>query len=204
MPPSGKSHSSHSSSHHSSHSSHRSGGYHKSSSSYGRSYYGGDGGYYGRGNGGGRGCGCLGALLGPFVIIIVVMYLVISGKFGDKDKIREVISDVSERAPRTETTTYDTGTPAEDLYVEAIGRTCEWDPEEEWYFDQATDCYFWYNNEIDPPQWQYWYEGISSEYGDYGWMEYGDDGRWYIERSENSWIELPERFDTSNLWHIDD
>ena len=56
---------------------------------------------------------------------------------------------------------------------------------------------------MDPPVWQYWYEGISSDYGDYGWMEHDDDG-WYIEKDHGEWIKLPDKYGTDGLWYIED
>ena len=46
------------------------------------------------------------------------------------------------------------------------------------------------------------YEGISSDYGDYGWMEHDSEG-WWIEASEGNWIPLPSSYDSSGLWYID-
>lgn len=89
------------------------------------------------------------------------------------------------------------------IYVEEIGRKCNWIDEYESYFDATTRCYFWYNDTIDYPSWQYWYEDISSDFGDYGWMEYDPaDGQWYIEVGDSNWTVLPERYDTSKLWYI--
>lgn len=69
------------------------------------------------------------------------------------------------------------------------------------YYDEASDCWLWYNREVEPAVWQYWYEGISSDYGDWGWMEHAADG-WHIEASEGNWIPLPEKYDASGLWYI--
>lgn len=55
------------------------------------------------------------------------------------------------------------------MYVKEIGRECRWLSQYESYYDQVTDCYFWYNDTIEFPDWQYWYEGISSDYGEFGW-----------------------------------
>ena len=89
------------------------------------------------------------------------------------------------------------------IYVEEIGRTCYLDGED-WY-DSQSDCWFYYNDDVAPYQWQYWYEGISSDYGDYGWMEYdmGEEA-WYIEADSDNWVHLPEDYDTSMLWHMTD
>lgn len=75
------------------------------------------------------------------------------------------------------------------VYVEEIGRNCRLDGED--YYDSDAECWFWFNDEISPGQWQYWYEGISSNFGSYGWMEYDDDNDvWYIEVSSDRWAEL--------------
>lgn len=91
----------------------------------------------------------------------------------------------------------------DSIYVEELGRYCHWWPEYDSYYDPETDCYFWYNDEIDYPAWHYWYEGISSNYGDYGWMEYDEaEQRWYIEKDYCDWIVLPEKYNSDRLWHI--
>lgn len=78
-----------------------------------------------------------------------------------------------------------------------------WDEDAESYYDEESDCWLWYNMDVDPPLWQYWYEGISSDFGDYGWMEHDADG-WFIEESYGNWIELPEEYDTGSLWYIEE
>lgn len=90
------------------------------------------------------------------------------------------------------------------LYVEAIDRTCEFDEEKGEYYDPETMCSFWYNDLVDPPVWQYWFDGVSSDYGDYGWMEYSyDEDCWYIEESDSNWVKLPDSYDGAELWHIE-
>ena len=76
-----------------------------------------------------------------------------------------------------------------------------WDRDADSYYDADSDCWLWYNTDVSPAIWQYWYEGISSDYGDFGWMEHDTNG-WYIEQSEGSWIELPDRYSSSDLWYI--
>ncbi len=75
------------------------------------------------------------------------------------------------------------------------------------YYDKSTEGYVWLNEYIDPPQFQYWFEGISSEYGDFGWMEYDvDESRWYIEVEEEKWEPLDDAVYEKNmnrLWHIE-
>jgi DNA-directed RNA polymerase subunit M/transcription elongation factor TFIIS len=103
----------------------------------------------------------------------------------------------------SEGTRFKTEAVKNSVYVEEIGRTCYLDGED-WY-DSKTQCWFYYNNTVSPYQWQYWYEGISSNYGDYGWMEYdmGEEA-WYIETNDGNWVHLPESYDTTDLWHMTD
>ena len=105
--------------------------------------------------------------------------------------------------PTTKTTIVETQKKPSSVFVEEIGRSCYLDGED--YYDEQTECWFWYNTDVVPGQWQYWYEGISSHYGDYGWMEYDDDeAQWYIETSDGKWEKLPDKYDTSKLWHFKD
>ncbi len=100
-------------------------------------------------------------------------------------------------------TRHETVSQKNSVYVEEIGRTCHLDGED-WY-DSQTECWFYYNDSVPPYQWQYWYEGISSDYGDYGWMEYDmGEETWYIETDKGNWERLPAGYDTSRLWHMTD
>ena len=78
-------------------------------------------------------------------------------------------------------------------------KALRWYGEYDSYYDTASDCYVWYNSDADI--WQYWYDGISSDYGDYGWMEHYDDG-WFIEASYGNWIPIPSSYDLSHCWYI--
>ncbi|MBR4474267.1 MAG: hypothetical protein IKS55_11600 [Oscillospiraceae bacterium] len=78
-------------------------------------------------------------------------------------------------------------------------KVLQWYNDYDCYYDAASDCYLGYNN--DARIWQYWYEGISSDYGDYGWMEHYDDG-WFIEATQGNWVALPSGYDVSRLWYI--
>ena len=80
--------------------------------------------------------------------------------------------------------------------------TLSWDKESESYYDPDSECWVWYNTDVTPNVWQYWVEGISSDYGDYGWMEHDADG-WFIEADQGVWIEVPAWYDTSGLWYLD-
>lgn len=91
----------------------------------------------------------------------------------------------------------------ESFYVEAIDREISWNDEYDSYYDKESDCYVYYNVDQDPPVWQYWYEDISSDYGDYGWMEYElDEDTWYIEVDDDDWEKLPKKYDASKLWYF--
>ena len=78
-----------------------------------------------------------------------------------------------------------------------------WSDYDESYYDANSDCYVWFNTDMDPALWQYWYEGISSSYGDYGWMEY-EDGTWYIETSQGNWKEIDVSGYGDRIWHFAD
>ncbi len=81
-------------------------------------------------------------------------------------------------------------------------KTLVWDRDADSYYDADSSCWLWCNVDVDPPVWQYWYEGISSDFGDFGWMEHDSDG-WFIEASEGNWIAVPGKYDVSGLWYID-
>ena len=86
--------------------------------------------------------------------------------------------------------------------TETPDKTLRWSQEDESFYDPEAECWLWYNMDMDPPVWQYWVEGISSDYGDYGWMEHDESG-WYIEVSHGDWIEVPLKYNTSNLWFVE-
>ena len=100
-----------------------------------------------------------------------------------------------------------------DIYLDEISpdiyRICDeeedyekhltWDYGARSYYDYDSDCYLWYNTDVSPNLWQYWYDDIAGD-NYYGWMECeGKD--WYIEVSDTDW-ELYEG-DTDGLWHIE-
>jgi len=74
-----------------------------------------------------------------------------------------------------------------------------WDYGANSYYDYDSNCYLWYNTDVSPNLWQYWYDDIAGD-NYYGWMECeGED--WYIEVSDGEWA-LYEG-DTDELWHIE-
>lgn len=76
----------------------------------------------------------------------------------------------------------------------------EWDDGYESYIDPDTQCYIWYNTDVSPNTWQYWYEDVSYRY-ESGWMEHDKTG-WYIETDAGQWEPLSESVSTDNLWYI--
>ena len=122
------------------------------------------------------------------LIFAVMVVLRILGNFVINNHSSQSVSNVQEQ-PHMD----------DSIYVDEIGRTCYLDGDN--YYDEETQCWFWYNEERSV--WQYWYEGISSDYGDYGWMEYDyTDQKWYIETSQGKWEELPAKYSTDRLWHF--
>ena len=103
------------------------------------------------------------------------------------------------------TTLYLAGSPDRGYTVskDPADKMLIWDSDADSYYDKDSDCWIWYNTDVEPAVWQYWYEGISSDFGDYGWMEHDEDG-WFIEDSYDSWIELPDTYSTDELWYITD
>lgn len=82
--------------------------------------------------------------------------------------------------------------------TDAYEKHLTWDYGADSYYDYDSDCYLWYNTDVSPNLWQYWYEDIAgSNY--YGWMEC-EGTTWYIEVSDTEWKEYTG--DTDGLWHI--
>lgn len=105
--------------------------------------------------------------------------------------------------------------PGQPVYLELQGdgyhvvndpvradRILYWDAAADSWYDRESDCWLWYNTDVEPAVWQYWYEGISSDYGDYGWMEHYSDG-WFIEASNGNWVSLPSIYGADGLWYIE-
>ncbi len=89
------------------------------------------------------------------------------------------------------------------LYIESIDRSLTWDDSFQMYYDKTSDCYLVYNMDAIPYVWQYWYEGISSDYDESGWMEYDyEEDAWYIEDDGGDWTKVPEK-KAEKLWHVD-
>ncbi len=155
--------------------------------------------------------GILIAFLSPFIL---VMALFMAFERGNKNA--QQINDNKYSSDNNTETVSDTDIFGTTVYLKSTGngeyeivesaddydKKMTWDYGYKSYYEKDSDCYLWYNTDVSPNLWQYYYEGISSDYGDYGWMEYEPTG-WYIEQSEGNWIELPDKYDDSNLWHIE-
>lgn len=71
--------------------------------------------------------------------------------------------------------------------------------EDDAWYDEATGEWLWCNTDVTPEVWQYWIEGASEQFGNYGWMECEGD-TWYVEVSYGNWEVYTG--DTSGFWHI--
>ena len=151
----------------------------------------------------------------PWILLIVV--LILAGLYAFGSYLLK-----KESAPSTEfqITAPDPAAADDDLFGDVIrlarsgdnvytvsdgasDKQLVWDADADSYYDKSSDCWLWYNTDVEPAVWQYWYEGISSDFGDYGWMEHDEDG-WFIEESYGNWIELPAEYDAGDLWYIDE
>ena len=153
-------------------------------------------------------------IMGPIMVTLLLMFQ--SGKLMTilmdmkDDSGTGYSTDTTATGPQEELNLQIYGT---DIYLDEVGdriyRICEesdayekhitWDYGAQSYYDIESDCYLWYNTDVSPNLWQYWYEDIAgSNY--YGWMECEGD-IWYIEVSDTQWDEYTG--DTSGLWHIE-
>ena len=154
--------------------------------------------------------GCLIAtVIGVIVIAVMAIFAMIAGFFSDRD-------------PGYSYPDPDPGYVSnvdifgENIYLDYNGdgeyvisddgdatfdKVITWDYGEDCYYDRDTDLFLWYNTDVSPNIWQYWYEPISGDFGDYGWMEY-EPGQWYIEVDWGDWQEVPSTYDTDVLWHF--
>lgn len=90
------------------------------------------------------------------------------------------------------------------IYVAALEREVSWSTQYDCYYDSPTDSYFFLNTNMEPPIWQYWFETVSSDYGDYGWLEWdAKEQKWYVQVSAKKWELLPADKYSNYLWHFD-
>ena len=143
--------------------------------------------------------GCL------IAVIVVVALFVIMTIVGTVMNLADSSASSSAAATYSQSSQTSSINGQDSIYVDEIGRDCEWLDEYSSYYDADTDCYFAYNENGSYPCWQYWYEDISSDFGDYGWMEYDEpEQQWYIQTDANEWEVLPSEYDDSGLWHIEE
>ncbi len=153
-----------------------------------------------------------GCLISALIVLVILTVLDLYGSYllktqpspepvqqftGDQLLLHDYNRDRPLRIVRTGENSF---RPAES--GESPDKSLAWDSDYESFYDPDSDCWIWYNTDVQPPVWQYWYEGISSDYGDYGWMEHDETG-WYIEADYGDWIELPGKYDSSALWYFD-
>ena len=149
-----------------------------------------------------KGTGCLIAFL------IVLALLIIFGAFVRESSYEPGYTEV----PTVSETYSNVDLYGETLYLKRSGddsyvvtteqeadKSLEWMDLFESYYDEETETYLWYNTDVSPALWQYWVEGVSSDY-DSGWMEY-EDGTWYIQKGEDDPYTVYDG-DTSEFWHI--
>lgn len=150
-------------------------------------------------------------MIAPVIITILITFFIIrTTSIDDNYDVIHYETSQNEQVEETETNLQIYG---DEIYLDEVSpntyRICTqqddyekyitWDYGAQSYYDYDSDCYLWYNTDVSPNLWQYWYEDIAgSNY--YGWMECeGDD--WYIEVSDTQWEKY--QGDTSELWHIE-
>ena len=156
------------------------------------------------------------AVFGIAILSNIIGAIAIFSSFDDFED--DVFSEITSVSYGTDTDNYEYNEVTNidiygnDIYLDEVGDhtyvICEstdeyekhltWDYGADSYYDYDSNCYLWYNTDVSPNLWQYWYEDIAgSDY--YGWMECEGD-TWYIETSDTEWEEYTG--DTSGLWHI--
>lgn len=139
-----------------------------------------------------------------FVGMIAVALIFIIAPIGAKRKAQKTQTDVDIWGATVYLKEVEQGRYAICSSSDEYDKYMYWDSSQDSYYDYTTGSYVWYNTDVSPNLWQYWYDGISTDYeaAGYGWMEY-EGGIWYIEVADSDWEELPTQYDTSDLWHID-
>ena len=140
----------------------------------------------------------------PFIVILVawslLIYEGITGNLSDKKHYvekRESNEDLYGKylyLDKLEENAYMIVSEDEDP-----DKRLEWDEDFCGYYDDLSDGYAWYDTKRE--KWKYWFNGISTDYKDYGWMVCNPEG-WKIEKDQGDWIKLPEKYDRSKLWYI--
>lgn len=162
--------------------------------SYHRSYGYSDYGTYGRGFGPRYSCGgCFKSILSLLLVVVIIGIVFWAINRRDQQQPND--------PPQQQHQQIESHDP---IYVAALEREVSWSYEYDCYYDQPTDSYFFLNTNLEPPIWQYWFETVSAEYGDYGWLEWDPkEQKWYVQVSEKKWELLPEEKYSNYLWHFD-
>ena len=137
------------------------------------------------------------------ILVLGVLLVVVFGFiFGTVSKMHD--NNVFDLNTTNNYETYDTpSSKHQPVYVSVLERSVPWNDEYETYYDENTDCYFFKNYDLEPPIWQYWFEGISTPYDEYGWMEYDfDENCWYIQTNAETWEKYTGP--ANNLWHMNE
>lgn len=148
---------------------------------------------------------CIFILTGfPFIVIVCALTIVIYTGISEKKADMEYRSEKRESNESLYGKYLYLDKIDEDVYKvvseeENPERRLEWNEEFCGYYDDLSDGYVWYD--VKREQWRYWFNGISSDYKDYGWMVYKPEG-WRVQKDYADWIKLPEKYDRSKLWYI--
>lgn len=148
---------------------------------------------------------CIFILTGfPFIVIICALTVLIYTGISEKKADMEYRSEKRESNENLYGKYLYLDKIDEDVYKvvsedENPERRLEWNEEFCGYYDDLSDGYVWYD--VKREQWRYWFNGISSDYKDYGWMVYKPEG-WRVQKDYADWIKLPEKYDRSKLWYI--
>lgn len=155
------------------------------------------------------------SFLTPFIFMIFFLILSFSleRSVSESDKWVQTGDGEYRYVGESETTETNLDIYGTEIYLDEISdniyRICDeeddyekhitWDYGAKSYYDYESDCYLWYNTDVSPNLWQYWYDDIAGD-AYYGWMECEGDA-WFIEVSDTEW----DRYsgDTSELWHIE-
>lgn len=139
---------------------------------------------------------CIGGCITTFAFIALIVFIVLVARYFLKHP---------EEKPGGQQSGYSQSIEAhDDIYVAPLQRDVSWSKKYNCYYDKETDCYFFLNTQMNPEIWQYWYEGTSSNYGDYGWMEWdARESKWYVQTGKKKWEILPEDQIQPHFWHFD-
>ena len=89
------------------------------------------------------------------------------------------------------------------VYIREAGGSFEWDDSKREYYCKELKCHLRYTDKNIPGVWEYWFQGVSSDYPDGGWMRYDyETKKWQIDTGNNSWTDLPDKYSSYHLWYV--